>query len=47
MYILCKKLIAMGKTEGLEKKINTFYAVGELTEEQYLELTALLNGTEE
>lgn len=41
-YILCKKLIALGKTDGLADKIDVYFAAGRLTAEQYEELISLL-----
>lgn len=46
MYILCKALIAHGRTEGLLAKVNAFYAVGDLTQAQWEELRDLLTLTE-
>ena len=43
-YKLCKKLIELGRTEGLADKIDVYYAAGRLTTEQYRELMGLLNG---
>jgi len=37
-----KRLIAIGATDGLAGKIDVFFAVGKLTEEEYIELTGLL-----
>lgn len=42
LYRTLKRLIEMGKTEGLEEKIDVFYAVGKLTESEYNELTRLI-----
>jgi len=41
-YKLCKKLIELGRTEGLADKIDVYYAAGRLTTEQYQELMRLL-----
>lgn len=41
-YILCKKLIALGKTGGLADKLDVYFAAGRLTAEQYEELSGLL-----
>jgi hypothetical protein len=43
-YKLCKKLIELGRTEGLADKIDVYYAAGRLTTEQYRELMDLLKG---
>jgi len=42
LYRVLRRLIETGQTEGLREKIDVFYAVGRLTEAEYLELTALL-----
>ena len=42
LYRTLKRLIEMGKTEGLEEKIDVFYAAGKLTEAEYNELVAML-----
>ena len=38
----CKRLIKRGRTDGLAKKIDIFYAAGKLTDEHYAELTGML-----
>lgn len=43
-YQLCKKLIAAGKTLGLQDKLDVFLLANRITEAQYQELTALLGG---
>ena len=42
LYRTLKRLIERGRTEGLEEKIDVFYAAGKLTEEQYSELIEML-----
>ena len=42
LYRMLKRLIELGKTEGLEERIDVFFAAGKITEEQYNELTELL-----
>ena len=42
IYLICKQLIAMGKTEGLAEKIDVYYLANRITEEQYRELLELL-----
>ncbi len=42
LYRTLKRLIERGRTEGLEEKIDVFYAAGKLTEEQYNELIEML-----
>lgn len=41
-YKLLKRKIEYGETEGLVDIINTMYAAGQMTDEQYKELIALL-----
>lgn len=42
LYRTLKRLITLGKTEGLEERIDVFFAVGKLTEQEYNELVGLL-----
>lgn len=42
LYRTLKRLIALGKTEGLEERIDVFFAVGKLTEQEYNELVGML-----
>ena len=42
VYLLCTKLIALGKTEGLQKKIDVYYANDRLSDEEYTELCEML-----
>ena len=42
LYRTLKRLIELGRTEGLEEKIDVFYAAGKLTEDEYNELINLL-----
>lgn len=42
LYRVLKRLIELGKTEGLEERIDVFFATGKLTEDQYNELIELL-----
>lgn len=41
---LIKRMIMRGNTEGLEEKIDIFFAADKLSEEEYAELTVLLKG---
>lgn len=41
--LLCKKLIQLGKTDGLQKKIDVYYANDRLSDEEYTELCEMLN----
>ena len=43
LYRTLKRMIERGQTEGLEEKIDIFYAAGKLTETEWNELTAMLN----
>ena len=42
LYRTLKRLIELGRTEGLAEKLDVFYATGKLTEAQYTELSGLL-----
>ena len=42
LYRTLKRLIENGRTDGLEEKIDIFYATDKLTEEEYTELVAML-----
>lgn len=42
LYRTLKRMIERGNTEGLEAKIDIFYAAGKLTEAEYTELVDLL-----
>lgn len=42
LYRTLKRMIERGNTEGLETKIDIFYAAGKLTEAEYTELVGLL-----
>lgn len=44
-YTLCKRLIALGMTNGLQDKLDTFYAMDRLSMEEYTELSAELTPT--
>ena len=41
-YSICKLLITLGRTDGLQEKVNMFYACGQVTDDQYAELTKTL-----
>lgn len=43
LYRTLKRMIELGRTEGLSEKIDVFYAAGKLTEAEYTELTGLLS----
>ena len=42
LYRTLLKLIEKGLTEGLEEKVDIFFATGKLTQEEYIELSAQL-----
>lgn len=41
-----KSMIEKGRTEGIEEKIDVFYAAGKLTQEEYEILVSLLHPAE-
>ena len=43
LYQVLARMIERGNTVGLQDKLDIFYAVGRLTENEYQELTDLLN----
>lgn len=49
IYTLLKRMITTGnyEKEDMQNKLNIFYAVNQLTDEQYLELTGLINKSAE
>lgn len=44
LYRTLKRLIELGRTEGLADKLDIFFAAGKLTEAEYTELVELLEG---
>lgn len=42
LYRTLKRMIERGQTEGLEEKIDIFFAAGKLEETEYQELMGLL-----
>lgn len=42
IYRTLKRMIETGRTDGLELKIDVFYAAGKLTGDEYSELIELL-----
>lgn len=42
LYRTCKRMIEKGNTDGLEEKLDIFYARGKLDTEQYNELIQML-----
>lgn len=47
VYNLCKLLIARGRTNGLDDKMDAYLANDRLTVEEYNNLTAMLEGADE
>jgi hypothetical protein len=45
LYRTLKRMIERGQVEGLEEKIDIFFATGKLTEAEYTELVAMLAET--
>lgn len=45
LYRTLKRMIERGQTEGIEEKIDIFFAAGKLTETEYRELTGLLSAS--
>lgn len=43
LYRVLLRMIERGQIEGIEEKIDVFYAAGKLTESEYNELIGLLN----
>ena len=44
LYRTLKRMIERGQTEGIEQKLDFFYASNKITEAEYTELTGMLNG---
>ena len=42
LYRTLKRLIELGRTDGLAEKLDIFYATGKISEAEYTELTGLL-----
>ena len=47
LYSTCKRMIERGRTAGMAKKLDVFYAANKLSENEYNELTTLLASKEE
>lgn len=45
LYRTLKRMIERGMTEGLEHKIDIFYASNKLTETEYTDLISMFNPT--
>ena len=46
LYRTLKRMIERGDTEGMEGKLDVFYAAGKITEAEYTELIAMLHPKE-
>ena len=44
LYRTLKRMIERGQTEGMQEKLDVFYAANRITEAQYTELSAMLEG---
>ena len=42
LYEVCARMIERGKTKGLRKELDVFYASGRLSEEKYKKLCQML-----
>ena len=42
LYRTLKRMIERGQTDGMEEKLDLFYALGKITEAQYTELRDIL-----
>lgn len=47
LYRTLKRMIERGQTDGIEDKIDIFFAAGKLTETEYNDLAKLLHPTTE
>ena len=43
-YRLCNMMIRNGRTDGLQEKIDVYFAVSRITEKEYKDLCEKLNG---
>lgn len=43
LYRTLKRMIERGNTDGLEEKLDIFFAAGKLSEAEYTELISMLN----
>lgn len=43
LYRTLKRMIERGQTAGMDTKLDIFFAANKLTEEEYTELSAMLN----
>ena len=47
LYRTLKRMIERGNTDGMEAKLDIFFAADKISEAEYTELTNLLTGSEE
>lgn len=47
VYRICKRMLERGAVEGMEEKLDVFYAAGKLTDEEYAELSKMLEEKKE
>ncbi len=47
IYRVCKRMIERGAVDGMDEKLDVFYAAGKLTTDEYQELCALLTEKKE
>lgn len=45
LYRTLKRMIERGNTDGIEKKLDIFYAASKITEAEYTELLSLYNNS--
>lgn len=43
LYRTLKRMIERGQTDGIESKLDIFYAAGKISEAEYQELTGMLS----
>lgn len=44
LYRILKRMIERGQTDGIEAKLDVFYAANKLTEAEYNQLISMLQG---
>lgn len=47
LYRTLKRMIERGQTDGMETKLDIFYAANKLTEKEYMELTGMVHPEKE
>lgn len=43
LYRVLKRMVERGQTDGMEEKLDVFYAAGKLTSKEYNDLTEMLH----